>query len=204
MSLKEILVREMAKSGGKAKITCVKTIVNVSPDVEWLKWLSYEPEFEKNRIEYFDSKKVSELSLEELAEASRYIKNRVFAELFKIYGASECSKEDYMKVYEYMCNESIEELMISKLTPEELQYAKQEITRLSKIPSDQLSCIIKEEQEKYEQLSMVDSYILHIISGIDYARSLSSLDKELNSQLEQNAVMRRRSFYAASNPYQKR
>ncbi len=204
MSLKEILVREMAKSGGKAKITCGKTIVNVSPDVEWLKWLSYEPEFEKNRIEYFDSKKVSELSLEELAEASRYIKNRVFAELFKIYGASECSKEDYMKVYEYMCNESIEELMISKLTPEELQYAKQEITRLSKIPSDQLSCIIKEEQEKYEQLSMVDSYILHIISGIDYARSLSSLDKELNSQLEQNAVMRRRSFYAASNPYQKR
>ena len=204
MSLKEILVREMAKSGGKAKITCGKTIVNVSPDVEWLKWLSYEPEFEKNRIEYFDSKKVSELSLEELAEASRYIKNRVFAELFKIYGASECSKEDYMKVYEYMCNESIEELMISKLTPEELQYAKQEITRLSKIPSDQLSCIIKEEQEKYEQLSMVDSYILHIISGIDYARGLSSLDKELNSQLEQNAVMRRRSFYAASNPYQKR
>ena len=61
MSLKEILVREMAKSGGKAKITCGKTIVNVSPDVEWLKWLSYEPEFEKNRIEYFYSKKVSEL-----------------------------------------------------------------------------------------------------------------------------------------------
>lgn len=204
MSLKEILAREMAKSDGKAKITCGKTIVNVSPDVEWLKWLSYEPEFEKNRIEYFDSKKVSELSLEELAEASRYIKNRVFAELFKIYGASECSKEDYMKVYEYMRNESIEELMISKLTLEELQYAKQEITRLSKIPSDQLSCIMKEEQEKYEQLSMVDSYILHIISGIDYARGLSSLDKELNSQLEQNAVMRRRSFYAASNPYQKR
>ena len=204
MSLKEILAREMAKSDGKAKITCGKTIVNVSPDIEWLKWLSYEPEFEKNRIEYFDSKKVSELSLKELAEASRYIKNRVFAELFKIYGASECSKEDYMKVYEYMCNESIEELMISKLTPEELQYAKQEITRLSKISSDHLSCIIKEEQEKYEQLSMVDSYILHIISGIDYARGLSSLGKELNSQLEQNAVMRRRSFYAASNPYQKR
>ena len=204
MSLKEILAREMAKSDGKAKITCGKTIVDVSPDIEWLKWLSYEPEFEKNRIEYFDSKKVSELSLEELAEASRYIKNRAFAELFKIYGTSECSKEDYMKVYEYMCNESIEELMISKLTLEELQYARQEITRLSKIPSDQLSCIIKEEQEKYEQLSMVDSYILHIISGIDYARGLSSLDKEINSQLEQNAVMRRRSFYAASNPYQKR
>lgn len=204
MSLNEILAREMAKSDGKAKITYGKAIVNVSPDIEWLKWLSYEPEFEKNRIEYFDSKKVSELSLEELAEASRYIRNRVFAELFKIYGTSECSKEDYMKVYKYMRNESIEELMISKLTLEELQYARQEITRLSKIPSDELSCIIKEKQGKYEQLSIVDSYILHIISGIDYARGLSSLDKAINSQLEQNAVMRRRSFYAASNPYQKR
>ena len=201
-NLSKILAKEIIKSGGT--IICGDGSRNIQPNIEWSKWLSYEPEFEKERIQYFDSKKVSELSLEELAEASRYIRNRVFAELFKIYGTSECSKEDYMKVYEYMCNESIEELMISKLTPEELQYAKQEITRLSKISSDHLSCIIKEEQEKYEQLSMVDSYILHIISGIDYARSLSSLDKELNSQLEQNAVMRRRSFYAASNPYQKR
>lgn len=198
-----IMAKEMARMGGKVKIIHGNVIGNISPDIEWIKWLSYEPEFEKKRIEYFDSKKISELSYEELEEASRYIRNKIFARLFKIYGTSECSEEDYMKVYDYMCNESIEKLMLSKLTSEELRYAKQEITRLSEVSKEQLSAKVNEEQkpERYEQLSMVDSYILHIISDIDYARSISSLNREIEAQLEQNDIMRQRSLYYASNSY---
>ena len=148
-------------------------------------------------------KKVSELSYEELEEASKYSRNIIFARLFKIYGTDECSEEDYMRVYDYMCNESIEELMLSKLNYEELQYAKQEIARLSKFSKEELSTKVKEEQrpENYEQLSMVDSYILHIISDIDYVRSMSDLTKRIDVQLEQNEVMRQKSLYYASNPY---
>lgn len=198
-----IMAKEMARMGGKVKIIHGNVIGNISPDIEWIKWLSYEPEFEKKRIEYFDSKKISELSYEELEEASRYSRNKIFARLFKIYGTSECSEEDYMKVYDYMCNESIEKLMLSKLTSEELRYAKQEITRLSEVSKEQLSDKVNEEQkpERYEQLSMVDSYILHIISDIDYARSISSLNREIEAQLEQNDIMRQRSLYYASNSY---
>lgn len=198
-----IMAKEMARMGGKVKIIHGNVIGNISPDIEWIKWLSYEPEFEKKRIEYFDSKKISELSYEELEEASRYSRNKIFASLFKIYGTSECSEEDYMKVYDYMCNESIEKLMLSKLTSEELRYAKQEITRLSEVSKEQLSAKVNEEQkpERYEQLSMVDSYILHIISDIDYARSISSLNREIEAQLEQNDIMRQRSLYYASNSY---
>ncbi len=198
-----IMAREIAKMGGKAKIIHGNVIGNVSPDIEWIKWLSYEPEFEKKRIEYFDTKKVSELSYEELEEASKYSRNKIFAKLFKIYGTSECSEEDYMRVYDYMCNESIEELMLSKLTSEELKYAKKEIIRLSKVSKEQLSAKVKEEQkpENYAQLSMVDSYILHIISDINYARSMSDLNRKIDAQLEQNEVMRQRSLYYASNPY---
>lgn len=198
-----IMAKEMARMGGKVKIIHGNVIGNISPDIEWIKWLSYEPEFEKKRIEYFDSKKISELSYEELEEASRYSRNKIFARLFKIYGTSECSEEDYMKVYDYMCNESIEKLMLSKLTSEELRYAKQEITRLSEVSKEQLSAKVNEEQkpERYEQLSMVDSYILHIISDIDYARSISSLNRKIEAQLEQNDIMRQRSLYYASNSY---
>lgn len=198
-----IMAKEMARMGGKVKIIHGNVIGNISPDIEWIKWLSYEPEFEKKRIEYFDSKKISELSYEELEEASRYSRNKIFARLFKIYGTSECSEEDYMKVYDYMCNESIEKLMLSKLTSEELRYAKQEITRLSEVSKEQLSDKVNEEQkpERYEQLSMVDSYILHIISDIDYARSISNLNREIEAQLEQNDIMRQRSLYYASNSY---
>lgn len=201
-----IMAKEIARMGRKVKIIHGNVIGNVSPDIEWIKWLSYEPEFEKKRIEYFDSKKISELSYEELEEVSSYSRNKIFARLFKIYGTSECSEEDYMKVYDYMCNESIEELMLKKLTSEELRYARQEIIRLSKVPKEQLSAKVNEEQkpEKYEQLSMVDSYILHIISDIDYARSMSDLNKKIEAQLEQNEIMRQRSLYYASNPYAKK
>lgn len=189
-NINRIIAKEMSKMDGKAKIIHGNIVGNVSPDMEWIKWLSYEPEFEKKRIEYFDSKKKSELSYEELEEASRYSRNKIFARLFKIYGTSECSEEDYMKVYDYMCNESIEKLMLSKLTSEELRYANQEITRLSEISKEQLRAIVNDAQkpEKYEQLSMVDSYILHVISDISYARSKSSLSREIEAQLVQNEI----------------
>ena len=198
-----IMAKEVIKMGVNCKIIHGNIFGNISPDIEWIKWLSYESEFEKKRIEYLDSKRVSELSYEELEEAIGYRKNKIFAELFKIYGTSECSQEDYMKVYDYMCNESIEKLMLKKLTSEELKYAREEITRLSKVSKEQLSAKVKDEQirEKYEQLSMVDSYILHIISDINYVRSLSDLNKKIEAQLEQNDAMRQRSLYYASNPY---
>ena len=103
-------------------------------------------------------------------------------------------------------SKSIEELMLKKLTSEELRYARQEITRLSKVPKEQLSAKVNEEQkpEKYEQLSMVDSYILHIISDVDYDRSISDLNRKIEAQLKQNDVMRQRSLHYASNPYAKK
>ena len=111
-----------------------------------------------------------------------------------------------MRVYDYMCNESIEELMLKKLTSEELKYAREEITRLSNVSKEQLSAKVKEEQrrEKYEQLSMVDSYILHIISDINYARSMSDLNRVISEQLEESKIMSQRSLYYASNPYAKK
>lgn len=200
--------REMVKmmAGNGTKIIHGGNIGNVDPYIEWIKWLSYIPEYENKRIEYFDSKKISELTYEELEEASRYSRNKIFARLFKIYGTRECSEEDYMKVYDYMCSESIEKLMLSKLTSEELQYAKQEITKLSKVSKEQIRTKLNEEQkpEKYEQLSMVDSYILHVISKINFARSLAELDSNIETQLNANDVMRNKSYYYAANPQIKR
>lgn len=206
MKLNKIMTKQIIKMGTNVKLIHGKVIGNISPIMEWTKWLSYEPEFEKKRNDWLNMKKISECSYEELVEASRYSRNRTFATLFKIYGTKECSEENYMRVYNYMCDESIEKLMISKLTPEELQYAEQEITRLRKIPKEHLKTKVKEEQtpEKYEQLSMVDSYILHVISDINYERSISNLTRETEAQLNQNDMMRQKSLYYASTPYTKK
>lgn len=56
-SLNQILAREMSKSKGRVSIVPMYGGGNVSPYLEWKKWLSYVPEFERKRIEYFDSKK---------------------------------------------------------------------------------------------------------------------------------------------------
>ena len=191
-----MMAKELAKTGSNVKIIHGPVIDNIKPDIEWLKWLSYESEYEKNKMELLNSKKISELSYEELIEICRYRKNKIMAELFQKYRTGKCSEAEYLKVYDFMCNESLEELMLSKLTKEELHYAKQEIARLSKLSKEQLSTKIKEEQqrEKYEQLSMVDSYILHLISNFNYAQSLADFNILLNHQLEQNELMRQRSY----------
>lgn len=52
VSLNQILAREMSKSKGRASIVPRYDGGNVSPYLEWKKWLSYVPEFERKRIEY--------------------------------------------------------------------------------------------------------------------------------------------------------
>lgn len=195
-SLNQILAREMSKSKGRVSIVPRYGGGNVSPYLEWKKWLSYVPEFERKRIEYFDSKKISELSYDELEEASRYRKNQIFAELFQVYGTSECSKENYMMVYNYMSNESILELMLSKLTPEESYHAREEIEKLSSLSKEELNAKVKREQrvEVYNRLSMVDSYILHLLSNVNCARNISSVNKQFVAELERNTAIRQRTL----------
>ena len=191
----DMLLEEMAKSKGKVKIIH-GNIFGISPIIEWIKWLNYEPQFEKKRIEYLNSKVFSELSSYEIDEVYNYKRNKLFAKLFKDYWEDKCSEEDYIKVYNYMCSESIENLMLMKLNHEELEYAKKEITRLSKMSKEQLDAKIKEEikVENYEQLSMVEAYILHVIIDIVYNRYTTHLNKTIKAQVEQNEFTRLRSL----------
>lgn len=50
---------------------------------------------------------------------------------------------------------------------------------------------------------MVDSYILHVISDINYARSMA-LNRRIDAQLGQNEIMEQRSLYYVANPYTKK
>lgn len=203
MGANKMIARAMSKSGGRVKMIPSNDKYLFS---EWEKWLSYEPEFEKQRMEYLSSKKATECSFEEQKEICRYHRNQYIARLFQLYGTSMCSEEDYMKVYDFMCKESIGEFMKSKLTSEELQYARQEITRLYQASKEQLSAIVREGQtlETYEQLSMVDAYILHGLSQIDFSRNLVDLDKTLDTQLKENEIMRQKSLYYATYPHKKK
>ena len=159
MSFNRIMANMMA--GSNAKIISGEIIRDVDPYIEWIKWLSYVLEFQKARIQELNSKTVAELTLDELDEIRAYKRQIRMLSLFKIYGTSEISKKEYMEVYDFMVNQSIDELMLSKLSSGELRYAKGQIQYFSQIPSEKLRKKVNEEQkaDSYEKLSMVDSYV---------------------------------------------
>lgn len=46
-------------------------------------------------------------------------------QLFRKYGTKACSKEEYLKVYDYMFDTKIEDVMLEKLSSKELTAAKE-------------------------------------------------------------------------------
>ena len=202
-NISKIMVKELNKSGSQVKFIYGNVFGNIPPIIEWIKWLSYEPEFEKNRIEHLNSKGINNLSYEEINELNYYMKRKRMAQLFKKYDNMKCSKEEYMEVYSYMSNESIINLMSSKLTRDEIQYVKEEITRLIELSNEELNKKIKIESQKnyYLNLSMVDAYILHIIDRIIYVRNMNEFNNRLNWQLYSNAIMRQRSIFRKRNTH---
>ena len=201
MNTSKIIAKRLA--GTKNKIIHGEVKRNVDPIIEWIKWLSYIPNCQKNRIKYLKLKTNNEMSIEELNEINQYKSQLRMAKLFKLYSTSDISKNKYMEVYMYMVEHSIEDLMLNKLSKEELSYAKERIQYFSQIPEEELESKIKKEQRKdnYNALSMVDSYILHEIAKISYSKNKNNTI--LRYQLDKNAIMRQKSISYAFNPYKK-
>ena len=94
---------------------------------EWIKWLAYVPDFKKSGMEKINSKRVDELSCEELEEALSIRKQEKMLNLLSKVHSSDITEEEYKEVYDFIDNESLEDLMKSKLSEEEQQEAADKI-----------------------------------------------------------------------------
>lgn len=165
---------------------CINTLI------EWEKWLSYQSEHETKRRQEIKSKTIGQISLEELKELKKYKDRVVMAKLFKKYNEKKCSYSEYKTIASFMEN-SIEEYMINILNEEELKEAKEKIEELSNVSSYELRKKVNQEQqiENYNKLSMVDAYVLHVISSLSYNKSMDELNKTINNAFEHNKVMQK-------------
>lgn len=194
----KILVQEMSKSSGSVK--------TVSKDYkEWIAWLNYESEFEKQRKNYLMSRKFEEMNESEQIELSHYIKYQTYANLFNKYETNTCTQEEYIKVCNFMKIESLEDLIISKLTAEELVYVKSEINRIENLSSSDFESEYRKLRDLYfnEQLTMAERYVYYLSSRIAAYRSHISAGNEISAQLKENEDMRYRSYIYSQNPYRK-
>ena len=194
----KILVQEMSKSNGSAKI--------VTKDYkEWIAWLNYEPEFEKQRKKYLMSRKFEELNASEQIELSHYIKYQTYADLFNKYETNTCTQEEYIKVCNFMKIESLEDLIISKLTAEELNYVKSEINRIENLSLTDFESEYRKLRDLHfnEQLTMTERYVYYLSSRIATYRNNIRVENEISAQLKGNENMRYRSYIYSQNTYRK-
>ena len=194
----KILVQELSKSNGSYKI--------VTKDYkEWIAWLNYEPEFEKQRKKYLMFRKFEELNASEQIELSHYIKYQTYADLFNKYETNTCTQEEYIKVCNFMKIESLEDLIISKLTAEELNYVKSEINRIENLSLTDFESEYRKLRDLHfnEQLTMTERYVYYLSSRIAAYRNNIRVENEISVQLKGNENMRYRSYIYSQNPYRK-
>ena len=119
---------------------------------EWIKWLSYNSTDDDKRM---------------LILITKYVNQN-------------CTKEEFYEAYNYMSN-SIENIMLKKLTSDELKVANDKVKRLEKLSDKELRELIntKRQDDIYNNLSMTDAYILHQIIKIDNIRNAREMNKRL-------------------------
>lgn len=168
--------------------------------MEWVKWLSYTPEFERDRINELKTKE--EKTSDDFIEIGNYYHLKTMEKLFKKYGTKGMKVEEYEKVLYFMEEQSLEDFMESKLTEEEITKAKEKIKEYKNIPEETLSKKVYTERREanYMQLPMIDAYILHYINKVVQVRNTISFQRLIKNQMDESVDRSHKSLVYASNP----
>lgn len=187
------LIKELWEEEGIKPALKIKTGMEFRITVAvWLKWLDYEPKFEKELMQALSSKNTSTLSLEELQILIKYQERTRISQLIKKY-ETDFDFDEYIETITYLEKNTIEELMFDKLSQEEKEYAKLEIERLCQLPDKELEKKIEEmkNEECTLSLSMIDFYVLYEISKIEFNRYMSKLHAAIRHRIANDKMLSR-------------
>lgn len=76
-----------------------------------------------------------------------------------------------------MCDTKIEDVMLEKLSSEELTAAKEKIKELAGLNLKELNSSMQNDLKSYKKMSMLDAYIFHVISKISFVEKLKKIRK---------------------------
>lgn len=168
------------KSEEKAKIK-----YNPELAMQYLKWLKYIPEKELEEMKKILNKKISELTKDEIHKIHFFNKCQNVIPILERYLGDECQNRDILSVYDFMKNTSLYDLMLSKLTKEELNIAQLKIEQLNCLSDSELSKLIKEKMtfKVYMELSMIDAFCINRILSLLKARTNEKSDIEISAHI---------------------
>ena len=132
--------------------------VNLDNPIDiWIKFTSYLKPDETALLEKLRNKSLDSIQISEINEYSRIKNQLMISELFLKYKNKNCSKEEYDIVTRFMDSMSLQTLIKTKLTEEEIELASKTISKLETI--EQLEEYIESQQKKFEELNAYESYI---------------------------------------------
>ena len=138
---------------------------------EWIKWLEYKATAE----------------------------DKIILELIIKYGNHRCNENEYMTVYNYLNSHSLEQTISNKLDKYDLELIRQKMLKLRNKSESEIYDYIRNQQSNYENLSMIDAYVLHIISKEYYQNDINRMINEITIQIDRNDAMHQKSMVNALN-----
>ncbi len=157
---------------------------------EWIKWLSYYPDFEKSRIEELGNKKAKNLTFDELKELTEHRERREMLPLIKEYSNNSGTSEENLMALNYIKNHSIDTLMLSKLTYAQVSRCLSNINSILVTHSDKdILKWIKESIKVYDSLNMEESFVLRHVIDTLYRKMYGKDYIESNNKIESSIKM---------------
>lgn len=115
----------------------------------WIKFTSYLKPDEPALLEKLGNKSLDSIQISKINEYSRIKNQLMISELFLKYKNKNCSKEEYDIVTRFMDSMSLQTLIKTKLTEDEIELASKAISKLKTI--EQLEEYIESQQKKFEE-----------------------------------------------------
>ena len=152
---------------------------SINAEIEFAKWLSYEPEFENERKNKLLSKSINNLSIKELKELKILTKKSHISSVFKRLLIGKCDMNEYIEALNYMQSNSIIKIMKEKLTKEEIEIGDNLIDKTSELDDNDLNILVENNKivNNYSKLSMIEAYALHYLDTINLKRNSNKIAK---------------------------
>lgn len=202
MNLSRIVAKQFA-GFSTVKVFPKMNLGKLEQDAEWMKWLTYSLLQRKEQVTELKQKDIDLLSAKELEFLLNYAQDeKILASLNHVRN-SVASADEAMEVYDFLKTNSIVRFMEHTLRTDELELAKERLHAIDEMEEDTRKKYLKEKLSpgQYEQLSMVDAYVVHIALYHDMVESEKRCDREIRARVKENNDMAFRSGRNARRKY---
>lgn len=158
---------------------------------EWIRFLSYVSPDDEIFLNKLNGKSLEQITTDEIKRYLKIKEQKIMADLFIKYKNKDCTKKEHDSVYEYMRN-SLKDFMRSKLTEDELNESCKILAVFRKKEIPELEDYIKDKMSSYNNLTLVDAYILYEVKEIRYNKKTDELNNKIrDDQIERQINLKK-------------